>query len=120
MYVSVISCSNSPYTQLASFPGSCAWGLGTRLILSIHVGSLLCVNSSLQGGEGKKGKKGKKKGKEKEKKGKKKGKKGKGKGDEVSNVCIDLMLRPGGIVRHLNILLRGSTYMTKEEVTRSL
>ena len=110
MYVSVISCSNSPYTQLASFPGSCAWGLGTRLILSIHVGSLLCVNS-LQGGKGKKGKKGKKKGKEKEKKGKKKGKKGKGKGDEVSNVCIDLMLRPGGIVRHLNMHIAQRFYI---------
>ena len=110
MYVSVISCSNSPYTQLASFPGSCVWGLGTRLILSIHVGSLLCVNS-LQGGKGKKGKKGKKKGKEKEKKGKKKGKKGKGKGDEVSNVGIDLMLRPGGIVRHLNMHIAQRFYI---------
>lgn len=110
MYVSVISCSNSPYTQLASFPGSCAWGLGMRLILSIHVGTLLCVNS-LQGGKGKKGKKGKKKGKEKEKKGKKKGKKGKGKGDEVSNVCIDLMLRPGGIVRHLNMHIAQRFYI---------
>ena len=51
----------------------------------------MCEFLVLQGGKGKKGKKGKKKGKE-EKKGKKKGKKGKGKGDEVSGVCIDLML----------------------------
>lgn len=60
----------------------------------------MCVNSSLQGGKGKKGKKGKKKGKEKEKKGKKKGKKGKGKGDEVSSMCIDLMVIKDKTWRH--------------------